>query len=656
MANQIQINVGINSAQFQSGLASMRRYTAEFRDDVRSQITGAIAGFALLTAAVNTLKSAFAKGAEMEGFTAQFKTLLGSVEEAKARMAELAKFAASTPFALPEIAAASRVLETLTNGMMSTGDGLRMVGDAAATAKRPFEEIAVVIGRVYAGIQQGSNTIGAEINRLIELGLVSNQTKIQLQGMMEQGMKGSQVWAVVAADLDRFTGQMEAMSATLEGKISTLGDAWDELLRQFSEPIMETLKAETDRGITALEDMSGAARAFGEEIVKTWNMVLAGLTLIVGTVVSLASAVAGAMNVSIETIKASAGLMKDVLTSNFDGIVDRAKDAGNNIAIAFKAGFNRVAADVKETIDIINDQLAPLPTGKASEAGGPQQATPKTEAEIELDKTERKRQDRLEKIRQREEEAMRDKLEGEAKINALIEERDRLLREAEVTQDDDKAISNLEDAQKIQREIEREQERLESKKEADAKKAAADRKREREEQDRKDRDAVEDIAQAREQEAKARRDEMLERMTPQERIAQFEKEKAALERDAKSMEETDPATAARKRTQAIELGGEIRKEQQTIQDSRKAKEDEARSLMEEEQRKSENAKRAAASVPVSSLQAVGGGGRAGPSSSVDPVLRETQKQSTLQSEMVALLRQLAGQTQQQGASGDGKYL
>ncbi|MFR7733459.1 MAG: hypothetical protein ACLU7D_08945 [Collinsella sp.] len=52
---------------------------------------------------------------------------------------ELADFAAHTPFQqLPEIAAASRTLETLTDGALSTGQGLAMVGDVASGTNPPF--------------------------------------------------------------------------------------------------------------------------------------------------------------------------------------------------------------------------------------------------------------------------------------------------------------------------------------------------------------------------------------------------------------------------------------------------------------------------------------------------------------------------------------
>ena len=66
---------------------------------------------------------------EMENLETQFKAILGTRENAQKRMRELSKFASETPFKLTEVAKASRVLETLTKGALSTGEGLRLVGD-----------------------------------------------------------------------------------------------------------------------------------------------------------------------------------------------------------------------------------------------------------------------------------------------------------------------------------------------------------------------------------------------------------------------------------------------------------------------------------------------------------------------------------------------
>ena len=101
-----------------------------------------------------TMKSV-SSAANIEGLETSFAPLLGGADKAQARIKELAQFAADTPFEMPEVAKASRVLEVLTKGALSTGQGLRMVGDVAATTQQPFEELALHIGRLYDGLQSG---------------------------------------------------------------------------------------------------------------------------------------------------------------------------------------------------------------------------------------------------------------------------------------------------------------------------------------------------------------------------------------------------------------------------------------------------------------------------------------------------------------------
>jgi hypothetical protein len=76
----------------------------------------------------------------METLETAFIPLLGSADAAQKRIADLSKFAAETPFELPEVAKASRTLETLTQGALATSEGLRLVGDVA------FESVRTVAG------------------------------------------------------------------------------------------------------------------------------------------------------------------------------------------------------------------------------------------------------------------------------------------------------------------------------------------------------------------------------------------------------------------------------------------------------------------------------------------------------------------------------
>lgn len=298
MANGISYQLNLDNAGFQRGLGEARSAVSGFSSLVRPQmmmVAASVAGAALAVKGISTAfreaRAAVGEAANRETMETAFIPLLGSAKAARERMAELADFAAHTPFQLPGIAAASRTLESLTDGALSTGDGLRLVGDAASAQNTPIEEMAVTIGRLYSGLDSG-RPVGEAMQRLLELGAISPDVRAKLEKLQAEGKKGSEVWQVAAEELARFSGGMELQSQTWNGKISTLSDNWAQVRAEFSKPIMDALKPLLDEGIGSLESMAAKAREIGETIAyamrfmieafrqgEAWNLAKLGLTL-----------------------------------------------------------------------------------------------------------------------------------------------------------------------------------------------------------------------------------------------------------------------------------------------------------------------------------------------------------------------------------------
>jgi hypothetical protein len=298
MANGLSYQLDLDNAGFQRGLGEARSAVSGFSSLVRPQmmmVAASVAGAALAVKGVSTAfreaRAAVGEAANRETMETAFVPLLGSAKAARERMAELADFAAHTPFQLPGIAAASRTLESLTDGALSTGDGLRLVGDAASAQNTPIEEMAVTIGRLYSGLDSG-RPVGEAMQRLQELGAISPDVRAKLEKLQAEGKKGSEVWQVAAEELARFSGGMELQSQTWNGKISTLSDNWAQVRAEFGKPIMDALKPLLDEGIGSLESMAAKAREIGETIAyamrfmieafrqgEAWNLAKLGLTL-----------------------------------------------------------------------------------------------------------------------------------------------------------------------------------------------------------------------------------------------------------------------------------------------------------------------------------------------------------------------------------------
>lgn len=298
MSKGIDYGLDLDTSGFTGGVGEARSSLGGFQAfsvGSMAAIGAAVAGAALavkgIGMAFREAKAAVAEAANRETMQTAFIPLLGSAKAAKERMAELADFAAHTPFQLPEVAAASRTLETLTDGALSTGQGLTMVGDVASGTNTPFEELAVTIGRLYSGLDSG-RPVGEAMQRLQEIGAITPGVRAKLEKLQAEGKKGSEVWQVAAEDLARFSGGMELQSQTWNGKLSTLSDAWAEVRAQFGEPIMDALKPLLDDGIGTIESMASKAREIGETIAyamrfmiesfkqgEAWNLAKLGLTL-----------------------------------------------------------------------------------------------------------------------------------------------------------------------------------------------------------------------------------------------------------------------------------------------------------------------------------------------------------------------------------------
>lgn len=398
MSKGIDYGLDLDTSGFTGGIGEARSSLGGFQAfsmGSMAAIGAAVAGAALavkgIGMAFREAKAAVAEAANRETMQTAFIPLLGSSKAAKERMAELADFAAHTPFQLPEVAAASRTLETLTDGALSTGQGLTMVGDVASGTNTPFEELAVTIGRLYSGLDSG-RPVGEAMQRLQEIGAITPGVRTKLEKLQAEGKKGSEVWQVAAEDLARFSGGMELQSQTWNGKLSTLSDAWAEVRAQFGEPIMDALKPLLDDGIGAVENMAAKAREIGETIAyamrfmiesfkqgEAWNLVKLGLTLafqeavnflyagLMGIWKSLPSVIVEAFKTGIEVFnilteasfwKLVGDMFAGVMRTTMLGIMAMVADFAANM-IDMVPGMGKQAGIMRDLAEIMKGGVAP---------------------------------------------------------------------------------------------------------------------------------------------------------------------------------------------------------------------------------------------------------------------------------------------------------
>lgn len=313
---------------------------------------GMLAGLGGIAGAITLAMGSISKAAEMETLETAFAPLIGGTENAKKRIQELARFAAATPFELPEVAQASRVLEVLTKGALATGEGLRMVGDVAAATQQPFQEIAMWVGRLYDGLQSG-RPVGEAMMRLQELGVVSGDVRGRIEQLQKSGAAGPQIWNEAAAALNRFGGSMERQSTTWSGKLSTLRDTLNMVMAEFGKPIIDGLKPFLDMAIVKLESMREKAAAFGNTLKTGLNAVLAAFQT--GNIAGLlGSSFQLAMIKSVNVLAAGIQAVVGTFASGMGGVMSSLTESLKNSGIAvtlssiFNGIGNMLAAKLRE--------------------------------------------------------------------------------------------------------------------------------------------------------------------------------------------------------------------------------------------------------------------------------------------------------------------
>lgn len=334
-------------------------------------VTAGLAGFAA------AIKQSVSFNAQLEQQSVAFRTLLGNAEAATARMKELATFAARTPFELPEIVNASKVLQSMTDGALAAGEGLRIVGDAAAASGRGLDEASMWIGRLYAGLNSGT-PVGEATLRLLEMGLISGSTARRLNELAQSGEVAGNAFATIRDTFAGFGGAMEAQSQTFNGLFSTLKDTANMAMADIGKPLFDALKGALADAIPVVEDFGKNAAAFAQVAINAWKEgrfgELIGLTIEAGFEIGAETAVAllgkvfdwlgsGSMWAAVgnglftainEAMKGVANLIVDFLLVPLGAIGTFIEDS---FSYAFEAAVDFFAADLEKVINAAADLL-----------------------------------------------------------------------------------------------------------------------------------------------------------------------------------------------------------------------------------------------------------------------------------------------------------
>lgn len=289
----------VASAQrIQQSLRNMSDALTGFGAKMSLAVTAPIVGFATMA-----LKGAMAN----EQLEVSFTTMLGSAEKAKKMMADLATFAAATPFETPEIQNASKMLLAFGVAAEDVIPTMTTLGDIASGLNIPLGDLAYLFGTTRAS----GRLMTADLNQFTSRGIPMIAALAKTLGIAESEVKGfveagkvgfPEVQAALLSlttDGGQFAGLMEAQSKTLAGLLSTASDNVGLTMTAIGQQISEgfDLQGKLDKFNAGLGKAKDAVVNFAKTQPELFKLILVfvGIVAAIGPLLVALGALLGVL-------------------------------------------------------------------------------------------------------------------------------------------------------------------------------------------------------------------------------------------------------------------------------------------------------------------------------------------------------------------------
>lgn len=205
--------------------------------------------------------AALKSAADLEAMEVGFISLTGGAEQAKNMVNDLNKFAASTPYQIEGIATAAKQLIASGTPVEQVTDRLRFLGDIAATAGVPIEDLASIFSKVNA---KGKVELES-LNQLAERGIPIFTMLSEATGLPADKLGAGAVsveqfnktLANMAAEGGFAGGAMERLSQTASGKFSTALDNLKQAGAAMVDSLLPALKSVLDKFTALAQRVAG---------------------------------------------------------------------------------------------------------------------------------------------------------------------------------------------------------------------------------------------------------------------------------------------------------------------------------------------------------------------------------------------------------------
>lgn len=311
---RLQVVIGARMNEFNKEMGALQKNIKRtFASDNLGISKGALGVIAGVGVALGALGVASVKAAgQMEQTRIAFTTLLKDGEKAKSFLSELEKFAASTPFELPDVLDASKRLLAFGFSAEQVIPILTAVGDSASAlgiGEAGIQRLTLAIGQMQAK----GKVSAEEMLQLAEAGvpaweMLANKIGTDIPTAMDKASKGQisaaeGIQAVISGMNSRFGGMMEKQAQTVNGIMSNIQDSVTQTMVVIGDELIEAFNIKAA--------LKGAQDAIGEfaDKVKTMGLANAIRDLPVWFTGSMAIIAGAIMGVAIPAIVALVGTL-----------------------------------------------------------------------------------------------------------------------------------------------------------------------------------------------------------------------------------------------------------------------------------------------------------------------------------------------------------
>ncbi|MCJ8153250.1 tape measure protein [Chryseobacterium sp. SSA4.19] len=229
-----------NSIREASGVAQKE---AQVMDSAFRNLGTAIGGYFTAQSLFSFTKELINVRGEFQKTEIAFSTMLGSGDKAKVLMGQMVDLAAKTPFSLKDVSVGAKQLLAFQVPAKDLLETLTRIGNISAGVSVPIDRIILAYGQVKAA----GRLMGTEMRQFTEAGIpmyaelakVLKTDETAIKGMIEAGKVGfkdvEQVIKNLTSEGGMFFELMEKQSTSMSGRVSNLGDQWDQMLNKIGQ-------------------------------------------------------------------------------------------------------------------------------------------------------------------------------------------------------------------------------------------------------------------------------------------------------------------------------------------------------------------------------------------------------------------------------------